>query len=351
MAKTPIDLRSDTCTVPTREMMDAMSAAAVGNEMYGEDPTVNALESLAAEMLGKGAAVFCISGTMANTSALMAHLERAEAAIVGVSAHISVWESRSSALAGISHVTLPDPGGLMASEDVAAVFERGSAARPRLLCLENTHNIAGGTVVEKAALDRYCEIAHEHGARVHVDGARIFNAALALGVDAKDLVASADSIMFCLSKGLSAPLGSVLVGPEDLIERARSARNMLGGGMRQAGYIAAAGVVALRTTVERLVEDHEKNQLICRRAAEIPELGVRADDFPTNIFIFSLAPLGVSAEEFYERMAERGVLVDAVGFQARTVTHRCVTTEQCDRAADVLVEVMKDCLARRGKGN
>jgi threonine aldolase len=281
----------------------------------------------------------------------MAYLDRAEAAIVGQTAHISVWESRSSALAGISHVTLPDPKGMMACEDVAAVLERGSAARPRLLCLENTHNIAGGTVIDRPSLDRYCEIAHAHGARVHVDGARIFNAALALGIDAKKLVENADSVMFCLSKGLSAPLGSVLVGPEDFIERARNARNMLGGGMRQAGYVAAAGVVALRTTVERLVEDHEKNQLICRRAAEIQELGVRPEDFPTNIFIFSLAPLGVSAQDFYERMADCGVLVDAVGFQARTVTHRCVTMEQCDQAAGVLVDVLKDCLARGGTGN
>lgn len=343
-----IDLRSDVMTLPTDEMLDAMRSARVGDERSGSDPSVLELEALAARMLGKEAGLFCVSGTMANTVALMSHAGAGDSIVAGQWSHVAVWESKSVVLAGISTVTLPDRAGFIEPDMIKDVLQSGRAARPVAVCLENTHNIAGGTVLDKSAIDLYSGLARRHGAALHVDGARIFNAAIALKTTAKELVKNADSVMFCLSKGLCCPIGSMVVGRKQFIDRARKKKVILGGGLRQAGYMAAAGIVALRTTVNRLAEDHRKNRAICKKVlSEIPELKLTPDEFPTNIFIFSLKSLKTTAEIFYAEMAKHGVLVDAVGALARTVTHRCVSAEQCDRAADVMVRVMKDILSKK----
>lgn len=345
MAGKKIELRSDTMTLPTKEMMQAIYSARVGDETWGEDPTVTELERAAAGRLGKEAGLFCVSGTMANTVSIMGHLDAGDAMILGQTCHISVWESPTSTLLGITQLAVPDQSGCMDPDAVADVFERHYFVPPRLICLENTHNFAGGTVLSKPQIDACCEIAHARGARVHVDGARIFNASVHLGIAPARLVENVDSLMFCLSKGLSAPMGSVAVGTRAFIERARRARKLLGGSLRQGGYMAASGLVALKTTVERLADDHANLRLIAGRLAQIAELGIDPDAFPTNILIFSTERLGVTAADFSKRVSRRGVLLSVLGAHTlRAVTHRCVTAEECARAADILVEQAKGLL-------
>jgi threonine aldolase len=284
-----IDLRSDTVTHPTPDMRRAMSEAEVGDDVYMEDPTVRRLERMAAEAMGKEAALFVTSGTMGNLVAVLTQTQRGDRVVVGDEAHIYYYEGDGERrLAGVDLVATPnDERGRL---DPVLVKKALEAPGPTasLVCLENTHNRCGGAALTAAETDAIAELAHSHGAKMHLDGARIFNAAVALGVPAAELAAPVDSVTFCFSKGLSAPVGSILNGSADFIARARQVRRMVGGGMRQAGVIAAAGVVALETMVERLAQDHENARLLATELATLPGIGLDPKSVQTNIVSFDL---------------------------------------------------------------
>jgi len=318
-----IDLRSDTVTQPTDAMRDAMARAEVGDDVYGEDPTINALEALAAERVGKQAAVFVPTGTMANVLAVMSQTQKGDEVIVETEAHIYGLEAGAlGALAG----TLPRP--LTTEWGHISPAQLESILRPpdhhyaptRLVCLENTHNRQGGTVATVEQVEELAETAHRRALAVHLDGARIFNAAVALGVPAARLAASVDSVGFCLSKGLSAPVGSVLCGSRELIGRARHFRKMLGGGMRQAGVLAAAGVLALEQMIDRLADDHRVARLLAEALASVP--GVRVDMARVQTNMVRL-DLDREARPFADALRGRGVRVSVIGARRlRLVTHR-----------------------------
>ncbi len=334
-----IDLRSDTVTQPTEEMREAMARAVVGDDVFGEDPTVRELEALAAEMLGKEAGLFVPSGTMANLVAVMTHTQKGDEVLVEAEAHTYYYEVGSiSAVAGAIPRPIPGRAGYIAPEQVREAVRPANVhfPIPRLLCLENTHNRAGGMPFGPQEMDAVCLTARELGLAVHVDGARIFNAAVALGVPAKALVRHADSAMFCVSKGLSAPVGSVLVGAGDFIERARRFRKMVGGGMRQAGVIAAAGVVALRTMVTRLAEDHANARRLAEGTARVPGLAVDLSRVRTNMVVVQVNGPS-SAAEFSARLRDEGVLALPTGPSTiRMVTHRHITTRDVQLAIEAV---------------
>ncbi len=285
-----IDLRSDTVSHPTPEMREAMAKAVVGDDVYQDDPTVNRLQADAAAMLGKEAGLLITSGTQGNLCALLAHCQRGEEIILGDSAHIYRYEQGGMAqLGGIIPRTVPvQPDGTLRLADISAAINQDDEHTPitRLVALENTHNEAGGVPVSAEYTRQAAELAHRHGLLLHIDGARIFNAAAALGTDVRQLAAPADSVTFCLSKGLSAPAGSVLVGNKDFIRRARRARKVLGGGMRQAGILAAAGLIALHKMKDRLHEDHHNAMLLAEGLSEIPSIVVNSQS--TNFVYFSM---------------------------------------------------------------
>jgi threonine aldolase len=328
-----IDLRSDTVTLPTPAMREAMYRAEVGDDVYQEDPTINRLQEMAAERLGKEAALFVASGTMGNAAALLSHAGRGESVIVGNQSHIYHYEvGGASTLGGSPMVVVPtDPRGMLDPHDVEIGISDGSdehTAPTALLCLENTHNRCGGTVLSVEQVETLTSLAHERGIAVHMDGARIFNAAIALDVPASTLVRTVDSVMFCLSKGLSAPVGSLLVGSRDGIRRAHRMRKLLGGGMRQAGILAAAGIVALEQMVDRLAEDHEHSKQLAQGLAEYPQIDVNVDQVATNMVMFTLRnaqhePLHeAGVTHFLARAREHGVLMGHIGEgKIRAVTH------------------------------
>ncbi len=339
-----VDLRSDTVTKPTPAMWAAMANANVGDVVYGEDPTVNKLEAMAAERMGKEAALFVVSGTMGNLAALLAHCRRGDEAIIGDKSHTFLYEQGGmAALGGIMPHTVPNQmEGTLCLSDVRDAI-RGDDdhfPRTRLICLENTHNVCNGTPLTPWYMERTAEVAREHGLKIHVDGARIFNAAAALGVDARDLVKDADSVTFCLSKGLCAPVGSVLCGSRAFIQEARRARKVLGGGMRQAGVIAAAGVVALEQMTERLVEDHARAKRLAAGLADMP--GVMVEPVFTNILYFSLAPqVTLTTDEVAARLREYGILINPrSGRTFRAVTHYWIDDEGIERTLKALREIL-----------
>ncbi|TEU18835.1 MAG: low-specificity L-threonine aldolase, partial [Dehalococcoidia bacterium] len=307
-----IDLRSDTVTHPTPEMRKAMFEAEVGDDVYGEDPTVNRLEAMAAEMLGNEAALFTTSGTQSNLTAVLTHTKHGDEIIVGDEAHMLWYEmGGAAALGGVTIRTVPnDSCGHLSLDDIDRTIRGKDIHYPEttLLCLENTHNRCGGTVLTPDYTNEVCDLAHTRGLKVYLDGARIFNAAIALGVPAHALARSCDSVGLCLSKGLSAPVGSLLCGSKDFVERARKFRKMLGGGMRQAGVIAAAGIVALETMVERLAEDHNNARRLAQGLTNIEGITLAQDDIPTNIVMFDLSP-ELSVAEFFKSLERAGVKV------------------------------------------
>jgi threonine aldolase len=335
-----IDLRSDTVTRPTEAMYAAMATAPVGDDVMGEDPTVRRLEELAAARLGKAAGLLLPSGTMANLAALMAHTRRGDEVILEAESHIFYYEAAGMAVAGsLMPRTLRGRHGALDPDEVAAAIRPEDVHFPRtgLVCLENTHNRAGGTTISLADTRAVCAVAHAAGVPVHIDGARIFNAALALGVDAAALVADADSAMFSLSKGLSAPVGSVLVGSEAFITAARRARKLLGGGMRQAGILAAAGVVALEQMVDRLADDHAHARLLADRLAAVPGVAVAQATVQTNIVNLRTQPSGLEAPAFTARLRERGLLAGARdAWTIRMVTHRHISAADIAAAAETV---------------
>ncbi len=339
-----IDLRSDTVTKPTPAMRKAMMEAEVGDDVFGEDPTVNRLQEMAADMMGKEAALFVTSGTQGNLVSILAHCQRGDEAIVGDLSHTYLYEQGGMAQVGGVHPrVLPNAvDGTLDLEQVEAAIRPNNVhfPRSRLLILENTHNRCFGAPLPPNYIRQAADVAHRHGLKLHIDGARIFNAAIALGVDVKDLVAPADSVTFCLSKGLSAPVGSVVCGTKEFIEEARRARKVLGGGMRQAGVIAAAGIVALTEMVDRLAEDHANARRLADGLAQIPGIEIRTDFVHTNIVYFDVVN-GMSAAEVTERARAAGVLMLPTGPQRiRAVTHYGIEEGDIEEALDVIRHVM-----------
>jgi threonine aldolase len=328
-----IDLRSDTVTMPTPAMREAMYRAEVGDDVYGEDPTINRLQAMAAERLGKEAAIFVPSGTMGNTAAMLTHTGRGRAVIVGSESHVYHYEAGGvSTLGGAPMVVVPNlPDGMLDLDKVQAAIADESdehVAATALVCIENTHNRCGGTVLSMEQIRALADLAHARGVAVHMDGARIFNAAIALGVPVSELARPVDSVMFCLSKGLSAPVGSMLVGSKEFIRQAHRTRKLLGGGMRQAGILAAAGIVALEQMVERMAEDHALCKQLAQGMADYPQIEIDADRVVTNILIFRLrnsrqeSLSEAETEAFLEKVREYGVLMGQMGGGlVRAVTH------------------------------
>jgi threonine aldolase len=322
-----VDLRSDTVTQPTPEMREAMAKAPVGDDVYGEDPTVNRLQELAAKMVGQEAALFVPSGTMGNLAGILAHCGRGDEVILGKSAHTFLYEAGGiSALGGIHSAQLPNqPDGSLALEEIRAAIRANDAHQPvtRLIALENTHNRCGGTYQDPAYTQAVVELAHDRGIKVHLDGARIFNAAEAQNVNVKNLTSTVDSVTFCLSKGLCAPVGSVLCGSRDFIDRAHRIRKQLGGGMRQVGILAAAGIVALEQMTKRLGEDHSRARNLAEGLRQIRQLVLDAGTPATNMVFMNLAgEVTINARLVAERMKEYGVQVGVVGERRfRLVTH------------------------------
>ena len=343
----PIDFRSDTVTQPTAEMREAMAAAEVGDDVYGEDPTVNRLQRRAAELTGKQAGLFVASGTMGNLTAILTHAGRGDEAIVGADAHTILWEAGGMAALGgiVPHLLPTDDRGRMDPQAVEAAVREDDPHLPRsrLVLLENSYGARDGHPLPAAYAAAVRRVAARHDLAVHLDGARLFNAAIALGVSAAELTRDVDSVTFCLSKGLCAPVGSVLCGTEAFIGRARRVRKQLGGGMRQAGVLAAAGLVALERMIGRLADDHRRARRLAEGLAAVPGVLLRPDRVLTNIIFFRLAAdAGVDAATLARRLRdELGVLVGAHGDELRAVTHAWIG----DADVSALVEGVAALLA------
>ncbi len=341
-----IDLRSDTVTKPTPEMREAMAKAEVGDDVYGDDPTVNRLQEMAAEMTGHEAGLFVASGTMGNLSAVLAHCQRGDEVILGKDAHTYRYEAGGiSVLGGVHSCQLPNqPDGSIALDDIEGAIRADDPHQPitRLIALENTHNRCGGTVQSVEYTRQVVEFAHARGLKVHLDGARVFNAAAALGVNVRELTAPVDSATFCLSKGLSAPVGSVLCGDREFIKKAHRIRKMLGGGMRQAGVLAAAGIVALEKMVPRLGEDHVRARTLAEGLSEKRGLVLDAGTPATNMVFMNLAEdVPMSADEVAEKMKAQGVLIGISGARRfRLVTHCWIDDKGVDKAVAAFGDVL-----------
>jgi threonine aldolase len=341
----PIDLRSDTVTLPTAEMRQAMATAPVGDDVFGEDPTVNELEALAARMTGKAAALFVSSGTMGNLGALLAHCQRGQEVILGDESHIYHYENGSaSALGGM--VMHPVPTNVDGTLPLAAIekaihlpshnYHFHHWAPPGVICLENTHNRCGGAILSPSYFAEVADLARRHTLPVHLDGARLFNAAVASGRPVTDWTQHVSSIQLCLSKGLAAPVGSLICGSAEFVDRARRMRKILGGGMRQAGVIAAPGIVALTKMVDRLAEDHANAKTLAEGVAKLPGVTLDLSTVHTNIVVFQL-PSVEAAEQLQAAAGDAGVRIsDFGGGRLRMVTHHGISEGDCLQAVAVL---------------
>ena len=342
-----IDLRSDTVTKPTDEMRRAMAEAEVGDDVFGEDPSINRLQERAAEILGKEAGLFTASGTMSNLIATLTYCHRGDEIIMGDQAHIFWNESAgAAALAGAQPRLVPnDEQGRISPADVeAAIRPKTNIHFPptTLVCLENTHNRCSGMVLTPEDTKGVADVAHAAGAAVHLDGARIFNAAVALEVPAEELVKDVDDVSFCLSKGLSCPVGSVICGTQEFIDQARRWRKMVGGGMRQAGVLAAAGLVAMDTMIDRLADDHANAKKLAEGLANIDGLSVDPERIQTNIVIFEVDPALATVQEFMGALDREGVKVSYPGEHTiRMVTHRHIDSGEIDQALSRVSSVAK----------
>ena len=343
MANTTIDLRSDTVTKPSAEMRRAMAEAEVGDDVFIEDPTINKLQERAAEVFGRQAALFVPSGSMGNLTCILAQTQQGQEVICEESGHVYNYEMASmSAIGGVLPRLVPGEDGILSWQAISKairpkIYYRSQTA---LIALENTHNMAGGTVYPTKVSEEICDRAHDAGIRVHLDGARIFNAATYLGEDVADMTKKFDSIQFCLSKGLGAPVGSMIVGSREFIERCRSIRKMLGGGMRQAGVLAAAGLIALEKGSKRLQVDHDHAKLLATGLAAIPGITLNPAKVQTNIVIFNLKTSGWSSSDFLQTLAKRDVLAVPVDNErVRMVTHLDVDRNDVEKAAATVQEV------------
>ena len=335
MPQSPIDLRSDTVTRPSDAMRRAMADADVGDDVFLEDPTVNRLQERAAEVFGREAGLYVPSGTMGNLISIMAQTAPGQEVICEAQGHIYNYEMASmSSVAGVLPRVAEMPGGILTWEEIEKLIRPGVyyRAQTSMISLENTHNMAGGTVYPVDVLDEICDMARRRGIATHLDGARVFNAAVALDVDVRRITSGFDSIQFCLSKGLGAPVGSVVVGSRQFIDRCRPLRKMLGGGMRQAGVIAAAALIALEDGPGRLIEDHENARFLARELSRIPGIAIEPDAVQTNIVIFSTHPL--DSGRFLEKLEREGVLAVPVDSdRVRMVTHLDVDRSDIEAAA------------------
>ena len=341
----PINVRSDTQTLPTEEMLEAMRHAPLGDDVYKEDPTVNRLEAAAAEITGKEAALFVASGTMGNLIALMVHGKPGDEVILDPESHIFYYEAGSLAgVAGLMPFPVVCPGGIPSPEDLRRAIRPANVHHPvpRLFCLENTHNRSGGRVISPALHRELCDVAHEHGLAVHLDGARIFNAATAAGVPVTEYTKSVDSVMFCLSKGLSCPVGSMIAGSRDFIDKANWARKRIGGGMRQAGVIAAAGIVALESMIGRLAEDHSNARALAEGINGTRGFEVDMSTVQSNMVVAHHGSSGLGTDQMLALLEKYGVL--ASGRPPESI--RLVTNRHHD--SDTIDEVVNRIRAAMG---
>lgn len=337
----------DTSTLPTEEMLEAMRTATLGDDVYGEDPTVNELEAMAAEILDKEACVFLPSGTMANLAAIIAHVRRGDEVVLEEEAHIVYYEAGGVAsVAGCMPLLVKGDRGVLRAETIESVLRKPNDHYPptSLICVENTHNRAGGTITRPEVMAGLRQLADRRGLRIHVDGARIFSAAVALGVPVSELTADADSVSVCLSKGLSAPVGSILAGSGSFVGRARRARKLLGGGMRQAGVVAAAGVVALQKGIDRLREDHVMARRLADGLSKIPSLLVDPEAVETNMVLVDTSGAELRADKVVERLrADYGIRASArPPSTVRFVTHRHIGETQVAAAVEALKEILAE---------
>jgi len=342
-----IDLRSDTVTLPTPSMREAISNAELGDDVFGEDPTVNRLEEIAAERLGKEAALLVVSGTMANLVCVLTHCRRGEEVILGDRSHTFLYEAGGVSAVGVvhPHTISNQSDGTMRIEDIKAAVRADNMhfPRTRLLCLENTHNRCAGSPLTVEYTDAVAALGKEHGFSLHLDGARIFNAAVALEVDVKDLTRTADSVSFCLSKGLAAPVGSVVCGSAEFIAEARRMRKLLGGGMRQAGIIAAAGIVAIEQMIDRLADDHNNAKRLAEGIAEVRGLCIDVAAVRTDIVYFDVGTDRITAADLAARLDKRGVKILCLApTRLRAVTHYGITAEDIESALKAIREVTDD---------
>ncbi|GAA3034154.1 GntG family PLP-dependent aldolase [Actinokineospora globicatena] len=341
-----IELRSDTFTRPTADMLAAMASATQGDDVYGEDPTVRELEELAAHTLGKDAGCLMPSGTMANLACLMAHAPRGTKVLVGRESDIYIYEAGGASVCGglVYEPIDNQPDGTLRIADLVEGCpkdpEDPQFALPAVVCVENTQNRCGGRILSAEHLADVRAFADDRGLRLHLDGARLFNAAAGSGRTPAEIAAPADSVQFCLSKGLSAPIGSMVVGDRELVAKARRIRKMLGGGMRQAGFIAAAGIVAIKTA-DRLVEDHANARRLAIGLADIPGVEIDPEVVETNICMFRITAPGWTLPAFFAAAREHGLALAELGHgRARAVTHRGVGARDIDDAVDIVAKVL-----------
>jgi len=349
-----IDLRSDTVTKPTAAMRQAMATAEVGDDVYGEDPTVNRLEAMVAEMLGKEAAVFVSSGTMGNLTSVLAHCGRGDEMILGDKSHIFRSEQGgAAALGGVHPMAIRNqPDGTLDLGEIEANIRGDNEHYPvtKLVCIENTHNFCGGRVLPLSYMDAIGDLAHTHGLKLHVDGARLWNAAVALGVSPARVIRNADSVSVCLSKGLGAPVGSVVAGDEVFIRRARRMRKVVGGGLRQAGILAAAGIVAITEMVERLSDDHANAKRLAEGLAQIDGITIDPAAVETNLVFFELTHEDVTPAQLVNGVAEHGVKLNAAGSRRlRAVLNYHVTVADVDQVLTAFRTVLSEGVPMDGQ--
>ena len=350
MPERVVDLRSDTVTLPTEEMRGAMSRAELGDDVYGEDPTVKRLEELAADKTGMDRALFVPSGTMGNTAALLAHTRPGDEVIFEELAHLYNWEAGTYAnICGLAARPILGEFGIFTAEQLEEAIRPDNVhfTRPTLVCLENTHNNAAGSVWTPEEFEAVSSVARQHGLKVHVDGARIFNAAVALGVEVTEFTRHVDSLMFCVSKGLSAPGGSLLCGDSAFVEEAYRARKRLGGAMRQAGVIAAAGIVAIEQCASWLPQDHANASRLADGLNEIDGIETAMAPRPSNMVFMDVSLLGWSSADLVARLTERGVLGNPrPNSRVRLVTHRCISSEDVEFVIEATTAMVEDSRVR-----
>jgi len=342
-----VDLRSDTTTLPTDEMRQAIAESELGDDVFQGDPTVNRLQDLAAQRMGKEAALLVPSGTMANLASILTHCGRGAEVILGNRAHTYKYEKGGiSAYGGIHSTQIPNQdNGTMQLEDIRAAIRDIDDHFPvtKLICLENTHNVCGGAPLSVTYTKEVANLARAHNIKLHIDGARIFNAAVAQGVEVQELVEDADSVSFCMSKGLAAPVGSIICGSKDFIDQARGIRKGLGGGMRQAGIIAAAGIVALETMVDRLQEDHTNARLLADGIADLPGVVLDPETIKTNIIYFDMDDNAIESADFLTVLAAKGIqFFDTGPRRFRMVTHYGITAEDILYTIDAFKQTLTD---------
>ena len=341
-----IDFRSDTITRPSPEMRRIMAEAKVGDDVFGDDPTVNELQEFVAQMFGKEAALFVPSGTMANAVSILAHTSRGDEVIVERDAHTFMYEVAGPAtMGGVQLLPIPGTQGIITAKQIQKVLRSADdihVPQSRLICLENTHNRGGGKIYPIEEIKAIHKLAQENGLKMHLDGARLFNAVVATGIKPAEYAQYFDSLMFCFSKGLGAPIGSIIIGSAGFIQQAIRYRKMLGGGMRQVGIIAAAARYVLENNVERLAEDHQNAKLLAQALSENPRFKINPEDAETNIVIFDVEATGKTAAEIVDLLAEKGVLLVPFGkYLVRAVTHLDVSRTQTEKAIGIIKASLK----------